>query len=204
MTKLGNAQNVIYNFILSEQQKNGFPPTVREICEGVGLQSPSSVHRYIKLLTEQGLLICDSNKKRAYAVVETHTAQTKSVPLLGKVAAGIPITAYENREELFQIPSLLLHHSGGDQAFMLRVDGESMRDAGIRDHDIIVIEQGLPAEDGCIVVARVDGEDVTVKRMFRVGCRIELRPENPAFQSMYFDSDRVEILGRVTGLMRSY
>lgn len=204
MTKLNDAQTVIYRFILSEQQKNGFPPTVREICNGVGLNSPASVHRYLKRLTDQGLLTGDPNKKRAYAVVEQQKIGSETVPLLGKVAAGVPITSYENREDAFQIPSLLLHRSRGDSAFMLRVDGESMKDAGIRDQDIIVVEQGLPADDGQIVVARVDGEDVTVKRIFRNGNQIELRPENELFKPMFFASDRVEILGCVTGLMRSY
>ncbi|MBR2644139.1 MAG: transcriptional repressor LexA [Clostridia bacterium] len=204
MTKLSDAQNVIYQFILSEQKKNGFPPTVREICEGVGLHSPSSVHRYLRILTEQGYLVGDPNKKRAYAVAEPSVPDAEIVPLLGKVAAGVPITSYENREDAFAIPSLLLHRSHGDSAFMLRVDGESMRDAGIRDRDIIVVEQGLTPVDGSIVVARVDGEDVTVKRIFQTGSIVELRPENDAFQPMFFPSDRVEILGCVTGLMRSY
>lgn len=204
MTKLNDALSVIYQFILSEQQKNGYPPTVREICDGVGLHSPSSVHRYLKQLTDQGLLTGDPNKKRAYAVAEKQTTDSETVPLLGKVAAGVPITSYENREEAFAIPSLLLHRSRGDNAFMLRVDGDSMRDAGIRDRDIIVVEQGLPAEDGSIVVARVDCEDVTVKRIFRTGNTVELRPENEAFRPMFFASERVEILGCVTGLMRSY
>ena len=204
MTKLNDASNTIYQFILLQQQRNGFPPTVREICEGVGLKSPSSVHRYLKQLTEQGLLIGDPNKKRAYAVSQKHDINQETVPLLGKVAAGVPITSYENREDAFAIPSLLLHRSSGDGAFMLRVDGESMRDAGIRDRDIIVVEQGLSPEDGRIVVARVDGEDVTVKRIFHSGSTIELRPENEAFQPMFFSPERVEILGCVTGLMRSY
>ncbi len=204
MTKLTDAQSVIYRFILTQQQQNGFPPTVREICDAVGLKSPSSVHRYLKQLSDQGLLIGDPNKKRAYAAAQKHETSTETVPLLGKVAAGVPITSYENREDAFAIPSLLLHRSGGDSAFMLRVDGESMRDAGIRDRDIIVVEQGLPADDGRIVVARVDGEDVTVKRIFHTGNTIELRPENGAFQPMFFSPERVEILGCVTGLMRSY
>ncbi len=206
MTKVNDAQNVIYRFILSEQRRNGFPPTVREICDGVGLNSPSSVHRYLKRLIDQGYLVGDPNKKRAYAVA-AQTAdpkESKPVPLLGKVAAGIPISAYENREDAFAIPSLLLHRSQGDNAFMLRVDGESMRDAGIRDSDIIVVEQGLSPDDGRIVVARIDGEDVTVKRIFHNGDMIELRPENDAFTPMFFSCDRVEILGCVTGLMRSY
>ena len=126
------------------------------------------------------------------------------MPLLGKVAAGLPIGALENREDAFPIPSLLLHHSDQDDAFMLRVQGESMHDAGIHDRDIIVIQQNSAPSDGDIVVARVDGEDVTVKRFYFKDNQIELRPENDAFAPMYFSPDRVEILGRVTGLMRSY
>ena len=204
MTKLSNAQNQIYQFILKEQRKNGYPPTVREICDGVGLKSPSSVHRYLKILSDRGYLIGDPNKKRAYAVAESHEQETNIVPLLGKVAAGIPITSYENREDAFAIPSLLLHRSYSDAAFMLRVDGESMRNAGIHDQDILVVEQGLAPTDGSIVVARVDGEDVTVKRFFQSGNMIELRPENDAFSPMFYPSERVEVLGCVTGLMRSY
>lgn len=203
MKKISNAKEEIYRFILTEQQKNGYPPTVREICQGVGLASPASVHRYLRILSEEGFLSGDSNKKRAYSVCTQEAKQTDSVPLLGKVAAGIPILAHENREDSFPIPSLLLHGMRND-AFMLRVSGDSMKNAGIYDRDIIVIEQnGLPS-DGDIVVARVDREDVTVKRFYKKGTEIELRPENEAFSPMLYPSERVEILGCVTGLMRSY
>lgn len=204
MKKLTDAQEVIYRFILNEQEKNGYPPTVREICSGVGLKSPASVHRYLRLLTEKGLLIGDPNKKRAYAVAGKANVGTESVPLLGKVAAGMPIGALENREDTYQIPSLLLHHNYRNDAFMLRVQGESMKDAGIRDGDIIVVEPNASPADGDIVVARIDREDVTVKRLFIKNNRIELRPENDAFSPMFFTADRIEILGSVTGLMRSY
>ena len=204
MKKLTDAQEVIYRFILKEQEKNGYPPTVREICDGVGLTSPASVHRYLKILTEQGLLVSDPNKKRAYTVASKSGVSSETVPLLGKVAAGIPIGALENREDAFPIPSLLLHHSDQDGAFMLHVEGDSMVDAGIHDRDIIVVEQNSAPNDGDIVVARVDGEDVTVKRFFNKNGLIELRPENAAFYPMFFRADRVEVLGRVTGLMRSY
>ena len=156
MKKLTDAQEVIYRFILNEQEKNGYPPTVREICSGVGLKSPASVHRYLRLLTEKGLLIGDPNKKRAYAVAGKANVGTESVPLLGKVAAGMPIGALENREDTYQIPSLLLHHNYRNDAFMLRVQGESMKDAGIRDGDIIVVEPNASPADGDIVVARID------------------------------------------------
>lgn len=204
MKKLTDAQEVIYRFILKEQEKNGYPPTVREICDGVGLASPASVHRYLRLLTEHGLLIGDPNKKRAYAVAAKSGVGTETVPLLGKVAAGIPIGALENREDAFPIPTLLLHHSFDDDAYMLRVEGDSMQDAGIRDRDIIVVEQHADVSDGDIVVARIDGEDVTIKRFFRRSDQIELRPENASYSPMFFKPDRIEILGRVTGLMRSY
>lgn len=204
MKKLTDAQEVIYRYILNEQEKNGYPPTVREICDGVGLASPASVHRYLRILTEKGLLIGDPNKKRAYAVSDKTKTAANTVPLLGKVAAGQPIGALENREDAFSIPSLLLHHTDRQDAFMLRVEGESMRDAGIRDCDIIVVEQNTAPNDGDIVVARIDGEDVTVKRFFRKFNQIELRPENELFSPMFFPAERVEILGRVTGLMRSY
>ena len=204
MKKLTDAQEVIYRFILKEQEKNGYPPTVREICEGVGLASPASVHRYLRILTEKGLLMGDPNKKRAYAVSAKSGTGSEPVALLGKVAAGLPIGALENREDAFAIPSLLLHHADHQDAFMLRVEGESMLNAGIRDRDIIVVEQNANPTDGEIVVARIDGEDVTVKRFFRKNNLIELRPENDAFSPMFFSPDRVEILGHVTGLMRSY
>lgn len=203
MKKIDNAKETIYRFILSEQEKNGYPPTVREICDAVGLSSPASVHRYLRILTDEGLLSGDANKKRAYSASQSETAKTDSIPLLGKVAAGLPILAHENKEDEFPIPSMLLHGVRSD-AFMLRVDGDSMKNAGICNRDIIVIEQGVAPHDGDIVVARVDREEVTVKRFYQKGKEIELRPENEAFSPMFYSSDRVEILGCVTGLMRSY
>ncbi len=203
MRKVSDAKGTIYRFIISEQERNGIPPSVREICEGVGLSSPASVHRYLKQLADEGLIAVDPNKKRAYRALKTSNPYAESVPLLGKVAAGVPIFAHENHEDAFPIPSLLLHGMYSD-AFMLRVDGDSMKNAGIYDRDIIVIERDVAAQDGDIVVALVDREEVTVKRLFRKEKEIELRPENEAFSPMIYPSDRVEILGCVTGLMRSY
>lgn len=203
MRKVNDAKEKICRFITAEQEKNGYPPTVREICAGVGLTSPASVHRYLRQLTDEGILSVDPNKKRSYTLHDPHDKQADSVPLLGKVAAGYPILAHENREDAFPIPSLLLHSVRSD-AFMLRVDGDSMCNAGIFDRDIIVVEQDCNVQDGDIVVARVDGEEVTVKRFFRKEKEIELRPENEAFSPIFYPSDRVEILGCVTGLMRRY
>jgi repressor LexA len=201
MKKISDAKERIFQFIQSEQDRNGYPPTVREICDAVGLASPASVHRYLKQLIDEGRISSDPNKKRSYSA-SVH--RSGSVPLLGKVAAGLPISAEENREDEFPIPSLLLHQSESD-AFMLRVSGESMKDAGIHSNDIIVVEQGIVPNDGDIVVARIDGEDVTVKRFYHFSdTEIELRPENEAFSVMRYTRDRVEIIGCVTGLMRSY
>lgn len=203
MKKIDGAKEKIYQFILSETERNGYPPTVREICDGVGLTSPASVHRYLRMLSDEGMLASDPNKKRAYIVSDTSHAKTASLPLLGKVAAGIPILAHENREDCFPVPSMLLHglHS---EAFLLRIDGESMKNAGICDRDIIVVETGTTPQDGDIVVARVNEGEVTVKRFFQKGKEIELRPENDAFSPMFYPFEQVEILGCVTGLMRSY
>lgn len=204
MKKVQDAKGKIYRFIIDGIERNGYPPTVREICDGVGLASPASVHRYLRMLTEEGLLSSDPNKKRAYSVFDSAAYEkTASLPLLGKVAAGLPILAHENREDTFPVPSILLHGLRSE-AFMLRVDGESMKNAGICDGDIIVVEFGAEPKDGEIVVARIDGEEVTVKRFFRKGKEIELRPENETFFPMVYSVDRVEILGCVTGLMRSY
>ncbi len=203
MRKISDAKDKIFQFILNEQRKNGYPPTVREICTGVGLTSPASVHRYLRQLIDEGILSVDPNKKRSYTVAAPIADRSESVPLLGKVAAGYPIHAHENREDEFPIPSMLVHGVRSD-VFMLRVDGDSMYNAGIFDRDIIVVEQDAVPHDGDIVVARVDGEEVTVKRFFQKEKEIELRPENEAFSPMLYPSDRVEILGCVTGLMRSY
>lgn len=203
MKRIPGAKDTILQFIVTEQEKNGYPPTVREICDGVGLASPASVHRYLRLLADDGLIVFDSNKKRAYRALVSGETRSNTVPLLGKVAAGYPILAHENREDEFPIPDLLLHSFKHD-AFMLRVDGESMKNAGICDRDIIVVEQNTNPNDGDIVVARIDGEEVTVKRFFKKEKEIELRPENDAFSPMFYSPDRIEVLGCVTGLMRRY
>ena len=203
MKRINDAKEKIYQYILSEIDRKGYPPTVREICDGVGLASPASVHRYLRILVDEGRLSSDTNKKRAYTVSESTHAKAIPLPLLGKVAAGLPILAHENREDSFPVPSMLLHGLRSE-AFMLRVDGESMKNAGIHDQDVIVVELGSLPKDGDIVVARIDREEVTVKRFYQAGKEIELRPENEAFSSMFYPADRIEILGCVTGLMRSY
>lgn len=204
MHKVPNAQSLIYRFICKYHAEQGFPPTVREICDGVGLSSPSTVHRHLSVLAERGLIKRSPNKSRSFSPVSKGGISKQPVPLLGKVAAGIPILAEENREDAFPIPQLLLHRHSAEEAFMLRVQGESMAGVGIHDGDILVVEQYHSPADGDIVVARVDREEVTVKRFFRNGKSVTLFPENPSFSPMVFSAGSVEILGKVTGLMRTY
>ncbi len=202
MKKLANSQESIYAYLCEYYGAYGYPPTVREICEAVGLSSPATVHAHLKAMEAKGLIHKDAKKQRTFIIPNLQLARTVDVPLLGNVAAGIPILAEENVEDTFPLPRLLTSGSGKDDAFMLHVQGDSMINAGIFDQDIIVVSIGQQVEDGDIIVARVDGGEVTVKRLHCDGEQISLLPENPAYQPICLSSDRVEIVGKVTGLMR--
>lgn len=202
MKKLANPQEAIYAYLCEYHDRLGYPPTVREICEAVGLSSPATVHTHLKAMEAKGLIRKDPKKQRTFTIPEHQRPQAVDVPLLGSVAAGTPILAEENIEDAFPLPRLLTNGSGKDDAFMLHVHGDSMIDAGICDQDIIVVSIGQQVEDGDIIVARVDDGEVTVKRLRREGAQICLLPENPAFAPICLSPDRVEIVGKVTGLMR--
>ena len=205
MKPLSAVRSKIYQFIRQAQSKNGYPPTVREICLGVGLSSPASVQYHLRALEEDGYLVRDPNKNRAYTPnVRQSSFAPDAVPLLGKVAACYPINAEENREDAFPVPPLLRHGTTSEDAFMVRVQGESMTGAGIHDGDILVAERGRALCGNDIVVARVHGEDVTVKRLRQDGSTVTLIPENDAFSPMTFPAAEVEIMGVVSGLMRRY
>ena len=136
-------------------------------------------------------------------VKDVPSEENAGIPLVGRIAAGLPILATENIEDVFPLPSLLTHGKGADEIYMLRVEGESMVEAGIRNGDILVVNHGSACEDGDIVVARVNGETATVKRLFREPARIRLQPENPLFEPIYVDYDDVALDGKVIGLLRS-
>jgi len=196
---LGGKQKKIYFFIKDYLELNGYPPSVRDICEAVGLSSTSTVHGHLKRLEKKGLIRRDQSKTRAIGLLDVEL-ETKSkamtVPMVGQVTAGSPILAVENIEEYFPLPASFVRD---EHSFVLNVKGESMIDAGIYDGDYIVVRQQNYADDGDIVVALIEDES-TVKRFFREGKRIRLQPENPTMEPMYFDE--VSILGKVTGLFR--
>ena len=209
--KLGKRQLAIYEFIRSYSDEHGYPPSVREIGSAVGLASPSTVHMHLKVLEEQGLIKRDSKKPRTIEVMgkqEEPAGGLASVtqglndnvirlPLVGRVAAGVPILAEQNVEETLALPTSIV---GDASSFILRVRGESMINAGIFDGDYIVVKEQQDAHDGEIVVALID-DSATVKTFYREKDRVRLQPENDTMAPIYVE-DPV-ILGRVTALIRS-
>jgi repressor LexA len=198
-------QRQILDLILETVDRRGYPPSVREIGDAVGLSSPSTVHSHLSSLVEAGLLRRDPTKPRAIEVVgdsredDLRRAPLRDVPLVGRIAAGTPILAEEDIEEIFPLPTELV---GNDPVFMLRVRGDSMLDAGIFDGDLVVIRRQADASNGDLVAALIDGEEATVKRLRREGSTVVLVPENPAYEPMVFEQG-VEILGRVVAVLRS-
>jgi len=178
----------------------GYPPSVREIGERVGLSSSSTVQSHLKSLEKRGLIHRDPTKPRALVTDdrprEHREAEHATLPIVGKVAAGRPITAAENIEGEFPVPAELARKGG---TFMLRVSGDSMVDAAILDGDLIVVSPQPDARNGEIIVAMLDGE-ATVKRFYREAGRIRLQPENRAMEPIY--SDDVTVVGRVEAIYR--
>jgi repressor LexA len=206
---LTDRQRQIMDFVTEYVDGHGYPPTVREIGEAVGLASPSTVHAHLANLERAGLLRRDPTKPRALELTQRPAAgpprrldDAPVLPLLGSIAAGGPLLAHENIEDYLRVPEPL---SRGGQEFLLRVKGDSMVNAGILDGDFVVVERGQDARNGEIVVALV-GEDesadeATVKRFFREDRRVRLQPENDALEPIY--ARHVQILGRVIGVFRS-
>jgi repressor LexA len=199
---LTKRQQEIFDFIKRYSARYGYPPTVRDIGKAVGLASSSTVHAHLANLERIGLLRRDPSKPRAIEMLDRAAAGMRSLvrpglPLVGQVAAGQPVLAEENIEEYVQTPAF----AGGDRGgYLLRVRGDSMKNVGILDGDVVVVEPHDVADDGEIVVALV-GEEATVKRYYREDDHIRLQPENDAMQPIR--SQDVRVLGRVVGLMRS-
>ncbi|MBT8197516.1 MAG: transcriptional repressor LexA [Acidimicrobiia bacterium] len=204
-TTITARQQQVLDYILSAVSDRGYPPSVREIGEAIGLRSPSTVHSHLSALVKAGYLRRDPSKPRAIEVIDPgqpaeglHRAPVRDVPLVGRIAAGSPILAEEDIEEIYPLPTELV---GNDPVFMLQVRGDSMIDAGIHDGDYVVVRRQADAVDGDIVAALVDSEEATVKRLQRIDGRVVLHAENPAFPPMVF-SEGVEILGKVVALLR--
>jgi repressor LexA len=186
----------------------GYPPSVREIGERVGLSSSSTVQSHLKTLERRGLLRRDPTKPRALVPADMVLRavasparretgpETVSLPIVGRVAAGVPITATENLEDTFVLPASFVGRNG---SFMLRVKGDSMIDAAILDGDLIVVEPQPDAHNGQIVVAMIDGE-ATVKTFYREAGRVRLQPENRTMEPIYVDD--VTVVGRVEAVVR--
>lgn len=207
---LSDRQIQVLAFIKEKVTERGYPPSVREIGEALGLSSPSTVHSHLSALVKAGLLRRDPSKPRAIEVLDPHNARTpkpktsrqttlRDVPLLGRIAAGSPILATEDVEDVYQLPASLV---GRGPVFMLKVKGDSMIEAGILDGDLVVIERGGSPSNGEIVAALIDGEEATVKRLRRKGTQVILEPANPALQPIAYASG-VEVIGRVVSVIRS-
>lgn len=199
-------QQQILNFIEQETRERGYPPSVREIGEAVGLTSPSTVHSHLNSLQRMGFLKRDPTKPRAIEVrydpnsgAAMERRPVRHVPLVGDVAAGTDVLAQENVEEIYPLPADL---TGEGELFMLRVRGESMIDAGILDGDFVVARTQNTAEKGDIVVAGIPGEEGTIKTFTRKGQKIVLLPSNKRLDPMEFDADEVQIFGKVVTVLR--
>ena len=193
-------QNEILEYIKETILKNGYPPSVREICEAVHLKSTSSVHSHLEALEIKGYIRRDPTKPRTIEIIDDCFQLTRrevvNVPLLGTVAAGLPLYAEENIENYYPIPAELLPNA---ETFMLKVKGNSMVNAGILEGDQIIVEYRATAHNGDIVVALVN-DSATVKRFFKEKSHYRLQPENDSMDPIIVN--RVEILGKVIGLFR--
>ncbi|MCM3709857.1 MULTISPECIES: transcriptional repressor LexA [Sporosarcina] len=203
MKKISKRQQDILSFIKDEVKLKGYPPSVREIGEAVGLASSSTVHGHLARLESKGYIRRDPTKPRAIEVLDPEglTALKSGVvhvPLVGKVTAGLPITAIENIEEYFPLPDT--YGTSDDKLFMLEIVGDSMIEAGILNGDYVVVKQQHTAHNGEIVVAMTEEDEATVKRFFKEKDYFRLQPENESMEPIIVNS--VSILGKVVGVYR--
>ena len=203
---LTERQRQILHVIENSMQERGYPPSVREIGEAVGLNSPATVHTHLKALQDMGFLRRDPSKPRALEVrfdtnseVAMERRPARHVPLVGDVAAGTNVLAQENVDDLIPLPT---DFTGEGELFMLRVRGESMIEAGLLDGDFVVVRQQQVAENGDMVVAGIPGDEATVKTFKKSGNKITLIPANATMKPMEFTSDEVTIFGKVVTVMR--
>ena len=206
---LSDRQRAIWDFVVEYAERQGYPPTVREIGEAVGLASPSTVHAHLANLERAGLLKRDPTKPRALELVghrrsdgaAASSGDVHKLPLVGQIAAGGPLLAEQNVEDYLAVPEPL---SRGGEEFLLRVKGDSMINAGILDGDIVVVRRQADARNGDIVVALAGddetAEEATVKRFFREDGCVRLQPENAALEPIY--ARHVQILGKAIGVFR--
>lgn len=189
----------IYQFIVSHIRKEGYPPSVREICSGVGIRSTSTIHSHLKRLQDMNKIEYTPGKRRAIIVHDLQSENITSLPVVGTITAGIPILADQNVERTLPFSADLL--SSGEH-FVLKVRGDSMTDAHILDSDYVIVKRQNTADSGQVIVARIDDE-ATVKTFIQTNNAVYLRPENPSYSNIPFDEGDCQILGIVTGLFRA-
>lgn len=204
LAKLTDKDYEILDYIYLQIKENGYPPTVREICAAVELNSPATVHARLNKLENAGFIEKKSTKNRSLRIINypaEDSAEQKenyvNVPVFGKITAGMPITAVEQYDTQFPIPESYIH---GREIFMLKVSGDSMINAAILDGDYIIVERTSAAENGDIVAALIDGSDATVKTFYKENGHYRLQPENDYMEPII--ADDVSILGKVVGVFR--
>ena len=201
---LTTRQREILDLIRTTVAQRGYPPSVREIGEAVGLSSPSTVHSHLTTLANEGFIRRDPTKPRAIEVIEDDgavaisRAAVRDVPLVGSIAAGSPILAEEDIEEIYPLPTELV---GNEPVFMLTIRGDSMMNVGIYDRDYVVVQKQSTARNDQIVAALVNGDEATVKRFEKTDLGVVLHPENASYEPMMF-TDGVAILGVVVAVLR--
>ena len=199
--KISKKQEEILNYIKKEILKKGYPPAVREICEAVNLKSTSSVHSHLETLEKNGYIRRDPTKPRAIEIIDDEfnltRRETVNVPIVGTVAAGVPILARQNIENYFPIPAEYMPNA---QTFMLKVKGDSMINIGINSGDLVLVEQRSDARNGDVVVALVE-DSATVKTFYKEKGHVRLQPENDSMDPILVNGD-LQILGKVFGVFR--
>ena len=205
---LTHQQEKLLQFINNFQLKSNITPSFDEMKDGLGLKSKSGIHRILSALEERGYIRKLNNRARAIEVLKFPNNKTKysnnnsiTIPILGKIAAGHPIEAITDNTNYIDIPQSLL---GKGEYFLLEVEGDSMINAGIFDGDQVIIEKRNDAKNGEIVVALIDNNEATLKRIYKRGQQLALQPENPAFKTVIYGPDRVQIQGILKQLIRKY
>ena len=204
MKDLTDRQKDIFQYIKRSVNDKGYPPSVREIGNAVGLQSSSTVHGHLAKLETKGYIKRDPTKPRAIEIVQAVddiASPVIHVPVLGKVTAGLPITAVENVEEYFPLPEHFTSNHNSE-IFLLNVSGDSMIDAGIHDGDRVIVRKQNIAHNGEIIVAMTEDDEATVKRFYKEKGYYRLQPENTSMEPIYLDN--VIVLGKVVGLFREF
>lgn len=191
--------NRIYEFIVDYIRKEGYPPAVRDICEGIGIRSTSTIHGHLRRLQQAGRIEYQAGKRRAITIPSVEADRVINLPLIGTVTAGVPILATENIERTLPFSAEFFDDKG--EVFALRVRGDSMVGAAILDGDYVIVRKQQTASMGDIVVALIDDE-ATVKTLANQNGQVVLRPENPRYSPIPFDRPDCQILGKVCGIFR--